>query len=71
LAGAEGRADAWGTAFGAVVVVVVGDDVGKGADLGVFKLGQVFRDVVVEVNLDVGIFGFVGVASGGAVIPER
>lgn len=59
------------TAFGPVVVVIVGDDVCERADVGILKFGQVGRNVVVEVNFDIGVLGFVGVASGGAVIPDQ
>ena len=70
MAGAKCRIDTWGTAFGAVVIIIVGNDVGEGADLGIFELGQICCNVVVEVDLDVSVFGFVGVASSRAVIPK-
>jgi len=71
LARPKGRMNARITAFGPVVVVIVGDDVSKRANLGVFKFGQVGRDVVVEVNFNIGVLGFVRVASGGAVNPDQ
>lgn len=61
--------DAGQAAFGARVGVVVGDDVVEGADGGVVEVGEVAGDVVVEVYFDVGVFGFVGEAAGGAVVP--
>jgi len=59
----------WNPAFGADIVDVVLDDVCEGADLGVIKLSEVFCDVVVEIYFDIGVFGLVGVAAGGAVVP--
>lgn len=61
--------DAREPAFGAGVGVVVGDDVVEGADGGVVEVGEVAGDVVVEVYFDVGVFGLVGEAAGGAVVP--
>lgn len=55
--------------FGAVVGVVVRDHVFQGADTGVLEARQVRLDVVVEVCFDDCVFGFVGVAAGGAVVP--
>ncbi len=57
------------SAFAAVVGVVVGDDVLEGADGGVLQLGEVGLDVIVEVDFYDGVFGLVGVAAGGAVVP--
>ena len=54
LAGAEGRVDSRGAAFGADVVVIVFDDVGEGADFRVGEGGEVGRDIVVEIDCDVG-----------------
>ena len=69
LARAEGRVDTGQTTLGAVVIDVVLDKVLNGADVSVLDLGQVVAQVVVEVNLDVGVRRLVRVAAGGAVVP--
>lgn len=56
-------------ALGTVVGVVVRDYVFQGADGRVFERGEVGADVVVEICFDDCVFGFVGVAAGGAVVP--
>lgn len=55
--------------LGAGELVVVVDKILQRAHLGVVELGQVGLDVVVEVNLDIGILGLVGEAAGSTVVP--
>lgn len=69
LAAAEGGVEGGKAAFGAGVGEVEGDDVGEGADARVGELGEVGGDVVVEVDFDVGVLAFVGVAARAAVVP--
>lgn len=57
------------SSFGAEIVDIVLDNVCEGADVGVIKLSEIFCDVVVEIYFDIGVFGLVGVATGGAVVP--
>lgn len=71
LAGPEGRiAVGHGvTTLRASELVVVVNKILQRAHVGVVELGQVGLDVVVEVNLDVGILGLVGEATGGTIVP--
>lgn len=57
------------TALGAGELVVVVNKILQRAHVGVVELGQVGLDVVVEVNLDVGVLGLVGEATGGTIVP--
>lgn len=57
------------TTLGAGELVVVVNEILQRAHLGVVELGQVGLDVVVEVNLDIGVLGLVGEATGGTVVP--
>lgn len=69
LARGEGGVRAGSAAFGAGVREVVRHDVGEGADVGVFQLGEVLRDVIVEIDFHDRVLRFVGVAARAAVIP--
>lgn len=71
LAGPESRSTVGhGVAtLGSGVLVVVFDNVLERADLGVVELGKVSLDVVVEIDLDVGVLGLVGETAGSAVVP--
>jgi hypothetical protein len=53
----------------AVKLLVELDDILQALDVGVADLGQIRLDVVVKVDLDVGVLGLVGEASDGAVVP--
>lgn len=61
--------DAWVSAFGAVVDFVVPDEILDGLDVCVVHLREVVAEVVVEVGLDVRVFGFVWVATSRAIVP--
>lgn len=53
----------------AVKLLVELDNILQALDVGVADLGQIRLDVVVKVNLDVGVLGLVGETSDGAVVP--
>jgi hypothetical protein len=57
------------TAFRAEVVDIVLDEVLDRADFGVVDLGEIVAQVVVEVDLDVGVRGLIDVAASGTVVP--
>ena len=61
--------DAWVSAFRAVVDFVVPDEILDGLDVCVVHLREVVAEVVVEVGLDVCVFGFVRVATSSAIVP--
>jgi hypothetical protein len=50
-------------------LVVIVNKVLQRTNSGVVELRQVGLDVVVEVNLDVGVLGLIGEATGGTIIP--
>lgn len=56
-------------ALGAGELVVVVNNILQRTHVGVVELGKVGFDVVVEVDLDIGVLGLVGEATGGTVVP--